>query len=60
MKDVVLDAVRQQLAGFADDQPTDEPYVPTGRLKCAEHVIGSFDGPTDLSTNPTWMEEHGN
>ena len=56
MKDAVLDAVRQQLADLADQ---DAPYVPTGRLKGAEHLIGSIDGPEDLSTNPEWMEGYG-
>ena len=56
MKDAVLDAVRRQLADLAS---ADEPYVPTGRLKGAEHLIGSFDGPADLSSNPKWMEGYG-
>lgn len=56
MKDAVLDAVRQQLADLADQ---DAPYVPTGRLKGAEHLIGAIDGPEDLSTNPEWMEGYG-
>ena len=58
MKDAVLDAVRQQLADLAaTDEP--EPYVPTGRLKGAEHLIGTFDGPPDLSTNPDHLEGYG-
>ena len=56
MKEAVLDAVRQQLADFA---AADEPYVPTGRLKGAEHLIGTFDGPVDLSTNPAHMDGYG-
>lgn len=56
MKDAVLDAVRQQLADLAAQ---DEPYVPTGRLKGAEHLVGCIDGPEDLSTNPKWMEGYG-
>ena len=58
MKGAVLDAVRQQLADLAaaDDS---EPYVPTGRLKGAEHLIGCFEGPRDLSTNPKHMEGYG-
>ncbi|MEM1114882.1 MAG: hypothetical protein AAF845_10085 [Bacteroidota bacterium] len=59
MKDAVLDAVRQQLADLAvTEEP--EPYVPTGRLKGAEHLVGCFDsGLGDLSTNPAHMEGFG-
>lgn len=58
MKDAVLAAVRHQLADLAaTDEP--EPYVPTGRLQGAEHLIGCIDGPEDLSTNPVWMEGYG-
>jgi hypothetical protein len=57
MKEAVLDAVRQQLADLAAD---DEPYVPTGRLKGAEHLIGAVrSGVPDLSTNPAHMEGYG-
>ena len=60
MKEAVLDAVRRQLADLAErDAQADEPYVPTGRLKGAEHLIGTFDGPSDLSTNPAHMEGYG-
>ena len=60
MKDAVLDAVRQQLADLARrDAQEDEPYVPTGRLKGAKHLIGSIDGPEDLSTNPAHLEGYG-
>ena len=58
MKDAVLDAVRQQLADLGADGA--EPYVPTGRLKGAEHLIGCFSsGVTDLSSNPKHMEGYG-
>ena len=56
MKGAVMDAVQHQLA---DLTAQDEPYVPTGRLKGAEHLIGTFDGPSDLSSNPKWMEGYG-
>ena len=58
MKEAVLDAVRRQLAGLAAGEP--EPYVPTGRLKGAEHLIGCIDsGLGDLSTNPAHLEGFG-
>ena len=59
MKGAVLDAVRRQLADLADDDEP-EPYVPTGRLKGAEHLIGCIrSGVPDLSTNPEHMEGYG-
>lgn len=58
MKDAVLDAVRRQLDDLAA-QDADGPYVPTGRLKGAEHLVGSFDGPSDLATNPDHMDGYG-
>ena len=60
MKDAVLGAVRRQLADLARrDAQQDDPYVPTGRLKGAEHLVGSFDGPPDLSSNPGYMDGYG-
>ena len=59
MKDAVLDAVRRQLDDLAA-QDADAPFVPTGRLKGAEHLIGCFQsGVPDLSTNPKHMEGYG-
>ena len=59
MKDAVLDAVRKQLADLAAADAPD-PYVPTGRLKGAEHLIGCFrSGVPDLSSNPKHMEGYG-
>jgi hypothetical protein len=55
MKAAVLDAVRLQLA----ELEREEPWVPSGRLKGAEHLIGCFEGPEDLSTNPAYMEGYG-
>jgi hypothetical protein len=55
MKEAVLDAVRLQLAEIENE----EPFVPRGRLKGAEHLIGCFEGPEDLSTNPAYMEGYG-
>jgi hypothetical protein len=59
MKDAVLGAVRRQLADLAAQGASDEPFVPAGRLKGAEHLIGCFEGPTDLSTNPDHLEGFG-
>ena len=62
MKDAVLDAVQRHLDSLvAQDAPApDEPYVLTGRLKGAEHIVGSFSsGLTDLSSNPAHMEGYG-
>lgn len=59
MKDAVLDAVRKQLSDLAAADAPD-PYVPTGRLKGAEHLIGCFrSGVPDLSSNPKHMEGYG-
>ena len=62
MKDAVLEAVQRQLDRLAAQdaaQNADEPYVPTGRLRGAEHLIGCFDGPVDLSTNKAHLEGFG-
>ena len=61
MKDAVLDAVRLHLADLAQqDAQQDEPYVPTGRLKGLEHLVGCFSsGVPDLSSNPKHMEGYG-
>ncbi len=55
MKEAVLGAVRRQLAEIENE----EPFVAQGRLKGAEHLIGCFDGPGDLSSNPAYMEGYG-
>ena len=55
MKGAVLEAVRRRL----DEMEDEEPFAPTGRLKGAEHLIGCFEGPEDLSTNPAYMEGYG-
>ncbi|MEM8558622.1 MAG: hypothetical protein AAGG50_12440 [Bacteroidota bacterium] len=54
MKDAVMEAVREHLADV------DAPYVPQGRLKGAEDLIGSFrSGLGDLSTNDAHLEGYG-
>jgi uncharacterized protein (DUF1778 family) len=55
MKDAILQAVRRQLADIEET----EPFVPQGRLKGAEHLIGCFDGPEDLSVNPEHLDGYG-
>lgn len=55
MKDAVLEAVRHML----DEVESEEPFVPTGRLKGAEDLIGCFEGPEDLTTNKKYMEGYG-
>lgn len=56
MKEAVLEAVRRLL----DEVEAEEPYKPKGRLKGAEHLIGSFrSGLGDLSTNKRHMEGYG-
>lgn len=55
MKQAVLDAVQHQL----DELDKQTPFVPTGRLKAAQHLIGTFDGPTDLTTNKEYMDGYG-
>lgn len=55
MKEAVLEAVRRLL----DEIEAEEPFTPQGRLKGAEHLIGCFDGPEDLSTNKKYMEGYG-
>lgn len=58
MEEAILDAVRHQLQALADADG--EPFVPTGRLKGAEHLIGCFrSGVPDLSTNKKYMEGYG-
>jgi hypothetical protein len=46
-----LDALTQE-----DDA---EPFAPTGRLAGAEHRIGCFDGPDDLSTEDAHLDGYG-
>ena len=55
MKEAVLGAVRRSLAEIESEKP----FKPTGRLRGAEHLIGCFDGPPDLSTNTKYMEGYG-
>lgn len=56
MKEAILEAVRQRL-GELEGQA---PFVPAGRLKGAEHLIGCFrSGVPDLSTNKEHMEGYG-
>ena len=55
MKDAVLEAVRRLLSEIENE----EAFVPTGRLKGSEHLIGCFNGPEDLSTNKKYMEGYG-
>lgn len=61
MKDAVLNAVQRHLDELAAKEASspDEPFVAKGRLKGLEHLIGCFDGPHDLSTNPKYMEGFG-
>lgn len=55
MKEAILEAVRRLLGEIEQE----EPFTPTGRLKGAEHLIGCFDGPEDLTTNKKHMEGYG-
>ena len=56
MKEAVLEAVRRRL----DEIEREEPFVPKGRLKGGEHLIGCFrSGLGDLSTNKVHLEGYG-
>ena len=55
MKEAVMDAVRKRL----NEVDAEKPFVPTGRLKGAAHLIGCFDGPEDLSTNSAHLDGYG-
>ena len=56
MKEAILEAVRRLL----DEIESEEPFTPTGRLKGAEDLIGSFrSGLSDLSTNEAYLEGYG-
>ena len=59
MKDAIMEAVRQRLEVLRHESDEEELWKPTGLLKDAEHLIGSFSGPEDLSTNPRYMEGYG-
>ena len=58
MKEAILDAVRHRLEDLSRND-AEEPFVPRGRLKGAEHLIGCFEGPEDLSTNKAYLEGYG-
>jgi hypothetical protein len=55
MKDAVLEAVRRLLEEIEDE----ESFKPHGRLKGAEHLIGCFEGPEDLTTSDEYMKGYG-
>jgi hypothetical protein len=61
MKEAVLDAVRRRLQEVDPSPPDDtsSDFTPTGRLRGAEHLIGSFDGPSDLSTSDHHLDGYG-
>ena len=62
MKDAVLAAVRLHLEGLAAREEPGEaaPYVPQGRLRGGEHLIGSErSGLTDLASNPDHLGGYG-
>jgi hypothetical protein len=52
-KQAVMDLVEQQAGQFPDAAPKDS------FLKGIEHLSGAVDGPTDLSTNPDYMDHFG-
>ena len=55
MKDAILDAVRRQLEELA------EPFraEPGSVLEGLEDVVGSAEGPADLSSNRDYLEGYG-
>ena len=56
MKEAVLETVRRLL----EEIEAEKPFMPTGRLKGGEHLIGCFrSGMGDLSTNKTHLEGYG-
>ena len=57
MKDAVLDAVRSRLDDLAEAEVP--PAAAPGRLRDAAHLVGCFDGPADLSTNPAHLDGYG-
>lgn len=56
MKAAVLEAVQRRLEELEAEvhSPT-----PQGRLKRAVHLIGRFEGPEELSTDPKYMDGYG-
>ncbi len=58
-KEAVLAAVERELAAEADkDTDAIEPQ-PGSVLELAQDLCGSVEGPSDLSTNPKYMEDYG-
>ncbi len=56
MKAAVLEAVQRRLEELEAET---QPPVPQGRLKDAQHLIGCFEGPETLSSDPQYMEGYG-
>ncbi|ACY48836.1 hypothetical protein [Rhodothermus marinus] len=56
MKEAVLEAVQRRLEELEKEM---QPPAPQGRLKDAVHLVGCFEGPEDLSTNPDYLEGYG-
>lgn len=52
-KQAVMDLVEQQASQFPDAAPENT------FLKGVEHLSGSVSGPSDLSTNPDYMDKFG-
>ena len=57
---VVRAALDQELASASDDAGEEQADIRPGSfLDGIEHLVGSVEGPSDLSTNPKHMEGYG-
>lgn len=55
---VVLSVLDRELETAANGEEAEEPK-PDSFLDGIEHLVGSVEGPSDLSTNPEHMEGYG-
>lgn len=53
MKGAIMEAVARML------ETERLPVKLSGRLQGREDLVGSFEGPTDLSTDPRYLEGYG-
>lgn len=58
-KEAVLAAVERELAADTDEEADAIEPQPGSVLELAQDLCGSVEGPSDLSTNPKYMEDYG-
>lgn len=58
-KEAVLAAVERELAADTYEEADAIEPQPGSVLELAQDLCGSVEGPSDLSTNPKYMEDYG-